>query len=108
MIIFGLIFACFAVFGLVMFLDGYYYRTSPREPDPTIGKIYSLQVKTAKGVARVYLTRSQILPSQLIFWVLPNPLSDRLLLEQAMESLSESTRAHAEETELAKIDLNRA
>ena len=67
----GFLFAGFAVFGLVMFLDGYYYRTSPRGPDPTTGKIYSYQVKTAKGVARVYLTRSQILPSQLIFWVCP-------------------------------------
>lgn len=68
-IVVGLIIASFGFFGFVLFLDGYYYRTSPREPEPTTGKIYSYQVKTEKGVARVYLTRNQILPSQSAFWV---------------------------------------
>jgi len=69
--IYGLIFACFAFAGLVLFLDGYYYRTSPRQPEPTSGKIYSHYVKTAKGVAHVYLTRTQLLPSQSIFYLCP-------------------------------------
>jgi len=73
MIVIGLIVACFAFFGLVVFLDDHYFRTSPREPEPTSGKIYSHDVKavTTNGVARVYLTRTQLLPSEAIFYVCP-------------------------------------
>jgi hypothetical protein len=73
MIVIGLIVASFAVFGLVLFLDDYYYQTSPRDPEPTSGKIYSRDVKTmtTRAVARVYLTRTQLLPSQAIFYVFP-------------------------------------
>lgn len=71
MIVVGLIVASFAVFGLVLFLDIYYSQTSPREPDPTSGKIYPHYVNIGTRVGRVYLTQTQLLPSQAIFYVCP-------------------------------------
>jgi len=70
-VVFTLTFACFGFFAFVMFLDGYYYRTSPRQPDPASGRIYSHHVKTVKDVAQVYLTRTELLPSESMFYVCP-------------------------------------
>jgi len=54
-----------------MYLDGHYYRTSPRQPDPVSGRIYLHYVKTSQGVAQVYLARTELLPSASIFYVCP-------------------------------------
>ena len=59
------------VFALVMFLDGHYHRISPRQPDPASGRIYVHHVKTMKDVAQVYLTRTELLPSEAMFYVCP-------------------------------------
>ncbi|MFL6350442.1 MAG: hypothetical protein ACJ8KF_07325 [Chthoniobacterales bacterium] len=51
--------------GSILFLgwlDDYYYRTRPREPDPASGRIFPEQVKGTTGAARVYLTHTDILP----------------------------------------------
>ena len=58
---------CFLTFGFVLFLDGYYYKTRPREPDPETGRIYPQDVKTIQHVARVYLTRTERMPYDY-FW----------------------------------------
>jgi hypothetical protein len=68
-VVFTLIVASFAFFAFVVLLDGHYYRASPRQPDAPSGRIYSHQVKTMKGVAQVYLTRNEMLPSESVFWV---------------------------------------
>jgi hypothetical protein len=53
---------CWSTFGLVLFLDGYYYRTAPREPDTKSGRVYAHNVKTIEHVAHVYLTRTEKMP----------------------------------------------
>ena len=60
---------CFSTFGFVLFLDGYYYRSRPREPDPKSGRIYAHDVKTIRQVARVYLTHTEQLPYEY-YWYL--------------------------------------
>jgi hypothetical protein len=50
------------VFGMT-FLEDYFYRTRPRMPDPIAARVYPEDVKGFEGVARVYLTRSEKLPS---------------------------------------------
>ncbi len=59
---------CWSTFGFVLFLDGYYYRTRPREPDPKEARIYPQDVKTIHHVARVYLTRTEKMPYEY-FWL---------------------------------------
>ena len=49
------------IFGMVS-LEEYLYRTRPRSPDVTAGRVYAEDVKSIQGVARVYLTRSEKLP----------------------------------------------
>jgi hypothetical protein len=70
-IVIGFIVAAFAGFAFVFFLDVYYYQTSPREPDPTSGKIYPHHLNIGTRVGPVYLTRTQLLPSQAMFYVFP-------------------------------------
>ena len=70
-IVIGFIVACFAFFGLVLSLDYYFYQKSPREPEPASGKIYPQHLNIGTRVGPVYLTRTQLLPSQAIFWVCP-------------------------------------
>jgi hypothetical protein len=51
--------------GSILFLgwlDDYYYRSRPRQPDPAAGRIFPENVKGARGAARVYLTHTEILP----------------------------------------------
>jgi hypothetical protein len=51
--------------GSILFLgwlDDYYYRTRPRQPDPAAGRIFPENVKGTTGAARVYLTNTEILP----------------------------------------------
>jgi hypothetical protein len=43
-------------------LDDYYYRTRPRQPDQASGRVFPEDVKGTVGVARVYLTRTEIFP----------------------------------------------
>lgn len=49
------------VFGMIS-LEEYFYRTRPRGPDVTAGRVYPEDVKSIKGVARVYLTRFEKVP----------------------------------------------
>src|SRR5882724_4304010 len=49
------------VFGMIS-LEEYFYRTRPRSPDVTAGRVYPEDVKSIQGVARVYLNRSEKLP----------------------------------------------
>jgi hypothetical protein len=57
-------------FAFVMYSDGYYYRHAPRQPDPSSGRVYPHYVKTLRDVARVYVTRTEKLPSELLFPVI--------------------------------------
>jgi hypothetical protein len=43
-------------------LDDYYYQTRPRQPDQASGRVFPEDVKGTVGVARVYLTRTEIFP----------------------------------------------
>jgi hypothetical protein len=49
----------FCIIGLNIFLDDYFYRTRPREPEPQSGRVYPQLVQ---GGNRVYLTRVETLP----------------------------------------------
>jgi hypothetical protein len=66
-----LIVACCAVLPAVFYLDDYYYRISPRHPDPPSGRIYLHHVKTIRGVAQVYLTSSQLVSFYTIVFACP-------------------------------------
>jgi len=57
--------------GSMTFLEEYFYRTRPRLPDPTTGRIYLQDVKSARGVAQVYLTRPEKLPFECVRYVSP-------------------------------------
>jgi len=51
--------------GSIFFLGwlyDYYYRTRPRQPDQASGRVFPEDVKGTVGVARVYLTRTEIFP----------------------------------------------
>jgi hypothetical protein len=45
-------------------LDDYYYRTRPQQPNEATGRVFPERVKGSQGVALVYLTRTEIFP----FW----------------------------------------
>jgi hypothetical protein len=82
-----LVLACWSDFGLVMFLDGHYYRTRPRQPDPATGRIYPHYVKTLKDVARVYVTRTEKLPSESLFYVCTSLFAAAYLLNKRWKVL---------------------
>jgi hypothetical protein len=60
---------CIACFASPLFLDEYYSRTSPREPQPKAGRAYLHYVKTIGYTGPVYLTRGQKMPYDY-FWYL--------------------------------------
>jgi hypothetical protein len=43
-------------------LEDYFYRTRPRLPDATTQRVFPQDVKSFRGVARVYLTHGEKLP----------------------------------------------
>ena len=45
-------------------LDDYYYRTRPRQPDSVSGRVIPENVKGVFGGVRVYLTHTETLPYQ--------------------------------------------
>jgi hypothetical protein len=51
-------------------LDDYYYRTRPRQPDQASGRVFPQDVKATVGVARVYLTRTEVFPFQYAEYLL--------------------------------------
>jgi hypothetical protein len=61
----------FATVGSTTFLEEYFYRTRPRTADPVTGRIYIQDVKSARGVAQVYLTRSEKLPFDYVRYMSP-------------------------------------
>jgi len=69
--------------GLILFLgwlDDYYYRTRPRQPDPVSGRIFPENVKGTTGAARVYLTRTEIFPFRYFeYFLLPAAAAAALL-----------------------------
>ncbi len=70
-IIITLIVLGFVTVGSMTFFDEYFYRTRPRQSDPKTGRIYVQDVKSNLGVARVYLTRSEKMPFDYIWYVSP-------------------------------------
>jgi len=56
---------CFAMLGFVIFLDEYFYRTRPTEPNPESGRIYPQFIHHG---TRVYLTRTEQLPFEFFFY----------------------------------------
>jgi hypothetical protein len=66
-----LIMLTFVTVGSMSFLEEYFYRTRPRLPDPKTGRIYVENVKSSRGVARVYLTRAEKIPFDYIWYVNP-------------------------------------
>ena len=60
---------CFSSFGFILFLDGYYPRTRPRQPQLEGGKVYLHYVKTSRYVGPVYLSRTDKIPYDYAFYV---------------------------------------
>ncbi len=61
----------FATVGSMTFLEEYFYRTRPRSPDPTTGRIHLQEVKSARGAGKVYLTRAEKIPFDYIWYINP-------------------------------------
>jgi GTPase len=60
--------AFFTVGGMTL-LEEYFYRTRPRVPDATTQRVYAADVKSIRGVARVYLTRIEKTPFDVMrYW----------------------------------------
>jgi hypothetical protein len=53
------------------FLEEYFYRTRPRVPDPSTQRVYGEDVKSTGGVARVYLTRTEKMPFDFMWYWSP-------------------------------------
>src|SRR5438874_6781191 len=92
-----LIVSAFVTVGGMTFLDEYFYRTRPREPDQKTERIYPQNVKSSRGVARVYLTRTERMPFEWIqYW---NPIlaaavivtAGILVMQKRKRSLGSST-----------------
>jgi hypothetical protein len=66
------LFACtFLTVGGLTFLEEYFYRTRPRVPDPNMQRVYAEDVKSIRGVARVYLTRTEKMPFDMMWYWSP-------------------------------------
>ena len=63
-LIIGFLGLSFVSLGLRVYLDGYFYQNSPREPIPIEGKVYP---KNVHHVTHVYLTKNE----NLFFDLLP-------------------------------------
>ena len=63
-LIIGLLILSFVSLGLSVYLDGYFYLNSPREPIPAEGKVFPRNVHHG---AHVYLTKNE----NLVFDLLP-------------------------------------
>ncbi|HEY5991266.1 MAG TPA: hypothetical protein VIU10_01690 [Candidatus Udaeobacter sp.] len=60
--------AGFTVGGMT-FLEEYFYHTRPRVPDPMMHRVYPEDVKSIRSVARVYLTRVERIPFDVMqYW----------------------------------------
>ena len=60
--------AGFTVGGMSL-LEEYFDRTRPRVRDPVMHRVYPEDVKSIRGIARVYLTRVEKIPFDLIgYW----------------------------------------
>jgi hypothetical protein len=68
----------FAQLYFTIFLDHYFYRTRPRQPEPISGRIYPRYIHYG---TRVYLTRTETLPFDYI-WVCGLSLCIAALLNQ--------------------------
>jgi hypothetical protein len=59
----------FVTVGGMTFLEEYFYRTRPQLPDPTTQRAYAADVKSIRGVDRVYLTRLEKTPFEVMqYW----------------------------------------
>ena len=66
------LFVCvFLTVGGMIFLEEYFYRTRPRVPDPNTRRVYAENVKSSRSVARVYLTRTEKMPFDFMWYWSP-------------------------------------
>ena len=80
----------FATVGSMTFLEEYFYRTRPRLPDPAAGRLYVQDVKSARGVAQVYLTRAEKLPFDFVWYI--NPILVAAIIATAYVLVSKKRR----------------
>jgi hypothetical protein len=66
-----LIVCVFLTVGGMIFLEEYFYRTRPRVPDPKTQRVYAENVKSSRGVARIYLTRTEKMPFDFMWYWSP-------------------------------------
>jgi GTPase len=65
-IVVPILIACvFVTVGGMTLLEEYFHRSRPRAPDPTTQRLYPEDVKSIRGVARVYLTRIEKAPFEV-------------------------------------------
>jgi hypothetical protein len=83
-------------------LDDYYYRTRPRQPDQASGRVFPEDVKGTVGVARVYLTRTEIFPFRYAEFFLIGFFAAAGVTRVSLENPRECSRKYAEETVLSR------
>ena len=76
---------CFGILGLTIFLDEYFYRYRPREPELASGRVYPEVIHAG---TRVYLTRIETFPFEYLVVCLWNARRNRLPLESALAMFS--------------------